>query len=170
MNRRRFMLLAPISAVCGCVSWKDAIIGTVSVRLLYTEFNQARDAILTLPLNSDERAIMTQVIGSLDAQRIRLGNMDKAGDITLTLLQSRLLLGELASVYELGKRTYSDYLRRTGTVADPFLVQYDITAARAYNAIEEALEAGGVVGTPDLISYLGLALRVFASTRGIPIV
>lgn len=166
-------IMTMLTVGCANVNWKQDILGAGSVKLLYEEFTAAKTAVLSVEYTDPEKlSQMQDVVAELDRQRIVLGHLHEQNgtQIALTLPQAMNIYNSLRFTYVSGRNIYIAHLTENKLQPDPLLVQYDRTAQTAGNFIAEKINSGKQVMTGEIVNLLSMAFRMYAATKGIPMV
>lgn len=164
-----FVLVVCMVLLTASCAW-DGLIKTAQTSYLYNLFEEASIAVLDLPLPVDDMRIVEQEIVVLDSIRIRLGRIhdQSGGELVLTALQAEAYLEDIRNSYVAGREPIERYYRATGLVPPKIIAEYDHNASVVYAFMKARLSDPGVeVG--EMTQLLGLILRIYANSNGVPL-
>lgn len=170
-----WMMAASTSLVGGCATsgWQNAAASGVNIKLLDMQFAQAKDRIEALPLNSDERSVVSVAVAELEVHREFLRESYKQNPETLLLLplQAQVMLDDMVRSYGHGRAAVVAYYERTPTATpDSLLVQYDAAAGKARDDVQALIDSGRGVSIGQMTELLTLVVRAIAVSQGVPLV
>lgn len=164
-----FVLVFCIVLLTASCAW-NGLIKTAQTKLLYDEFEAAALPVLDLPLSTDDMRIVENAIVELDSIRIRLGRIhdQSGGELVLTALQAEAYLEDIRNSYVAGREPIERYYRATGLVPPKIIAEYDHSASVVYAFMKARVSDPGVeVG--EMTQLLGLILRIYANSNGVPL-
>lgn len=166
-------IMTMLTVGCANVDWKQEIAGAASVKLLYEEFAEAKVKLEAINYGDEQKAAkMRDVINELDRQRIYLGHLHEQNgtQIALTVPQALTIYNGIRQSYLLGRSIYIAYLQENNLPPDRQLIQYDMTAQQAGSFIAGKISSGQSVMSGEIVDLLRLAFRMYAATKGVPLV
>lgn len=167
------LIIASVMILPGCSTQqiKDAILPATHVVLLEREADMMTEALQSMVLPPAKKVELEDAIAKLESVRVKLNNVAD-GDLNQPALIQELVANDLLDTirknFNIIRIIVSDYYGSKKIAIPQAYLNYNRSAVSAYRYVATKLDKESSIDWREVSGLLGLVLRTYATSKGIP--